>query len=363
MRRERNSAIELIRIISMYLIILGHFEWQTRWSFDSSNIILKSSVESLWIGGKLGVDLFVLISGYFLIKSRFKIKSFLNIWLISYVYSIVIFLFAIFSGMRQFNLKLLLKAIFPSTSGYVNWFVTAYLIMYLLSPFVNMLLKQLNKRQFQILLFILILNFSVLRTIFHNPSVGTSGNDAVWLLIVYTCGAYIRIYKKDIMNKFQSKYIYLTLIVSLVFSVGSVFAINYGEMLFNIKNKSMLYGLFLDGFSPSQLLSAVCLFLIFLKIKPFNNKAINKIASTTFAIYLIHANTIIVDPLWNGMVKGYRYEGSAKVILYGIFVSCLIFLVCSLIELVRKVVFGKIHNKIIEFLAGLKIWRFFQIDE
>lgn len=80
-RKSRNSNIELLRIISLFLIIVGHFSWHTNWSLNGTSIFLESTIHSLWIGGKLGVDIFVLISGYFLVKSHYKLSSFVRIWL------------------------------------------------------------------------------------------------------------------------------------------------------------------------------------------------------------------------------------------------------------------------------------------
>lgn len=77
-KKQRNSNLELLRIISMFLIVLGHFAWQTNWSVNNDTSLIRlGAIHCLWIGGKLGVNLFILISGYFLINSKFKLKSFL----------------------------------------------------------------------------------------------------------------------------------------------------------------------------------------------------------------------------------------------------------------------------------------------
>ncbi|WP_408610786.1 acyltransferase family protein [Levilactobacillus tujiorum] len=94
-----------MRIISMFLIVLGHFAFHTTWSFKTSKWAIESSVNTLWIGGKLGVDLFVLISGYFLVKSRFKKRSLIRIWVEAYAYTVVLYLLTILFGINQFGLK------------------------------------------------------------------------------------------------------------------------------------------------------------------------------------------------------------------------------------------------------------------
>lgn len=357
MSSKRNSTIELLRIISMFLIILGHFSWHTNWGFDGKNLILQSTIDSLWIGGKLGVDLFVLISGYFIINSKFKAKSFTNVWLTSYFYSFVILIFASAFGINTFSFKNLIKTLFLSTSGYLNWFVTAYLVMYLLSPFINTLLLRLSRIQYNYLLIILILFFSVFRTIFHNPSLGTTGNDPIWLVIVYCCGAYLKLFEDEIRKEIKNRILLLIFCCSIVISTLSIFLINYVQFTFNFKKDNHhLFAWFIDGFGPLQLLSAISLFLIFINIRPFYNNFINKIASTTFAIYLIHANLLIVNWLWMDEVSAYKYADSYFSIFYGICISIIVFSVCSIIDLIRQKVLGQLHNKIVKKISSFKVW-------
>lgn len=57
---KRDSRFELLRIISMFLIIIYHYGLYGNWNNSS----LKTQIFSPW--GQIGVSLFVLISGYFL---------------------------------------------------------------------------------------------------------------------------------------------------------------------------------------------------------------------------------------------------------------------------------------------------------
>jgi len=363
MSKKRNSTIELLRIISLFLIILGHFDYHSRWDFDPSQFnVIESSVHTLWIGGKLGVNLFVLISSYFLIKSEFKLKSLVNTWLTSYFYALIIFIISILFKIIKFNVKDLIKIIFLTSSGYINWFVTAYIIMYLLSPFMNVILNNLSRRQFNKLIIILLIFFSLSKMVFNNPSIGTNGNDAVWLLVVYCCGSYIRIFENQISDELKNTYIWLIFTVSTLISIISVFLLDYISVLFKLHNEEYVYERFISGYSLFQLISAICLFIIFLRMKSFYNSMVNKIASTTFAIYLIHDNLLISDWLWNSLVKGYRFEDTPLVLIYGVLIAGLIFIVCSIIDLVRQYIFNGLQKKIVEYIVKLKIFSYF-IDE
>ncbi|AKP03259.1 acyltransferase [Companilactobacillus pabuli] len=362
MDTKRNSAIELVRILSMFLIILGHFAVSTSWNFsDKSNLILISFIHSFWIGGKLGVNLFVLISGYFLISSKFRRKSFFNVWYTSYFYMVLVLIFAIFMNIGSITYKDIIKTIFLSSSGYLSWFVTAYLLMYLLSPFVNKLLLNLNKKEFRRLLAILILFFSIFNTLFHNPSLSGSnnGDDVVWLLVVYCCGAYIGKYRNDFL-KITNKTICLSLITSLAISMASVFMLDYLKQNVSLlANKNNVYDFFIKGFSPLQLFSSICVFILFIKMPYFYSKKINLVSSTAFATYLLHANLLISGWIYNDIVRGYRFENSPIVLIYGVISSIGIFAVCFLISMILRGIFGKLNKKIINRISNLKIWNWF----
>lgn len=71
----RKSNIELLRILSMFLICLHHFSVHGPW--PSAGGALPHAVIDIMSmgGGKAGVNCFILITGYFLVKSSFKSRS------------------------------------------------------------------------------------------------------------------------------------------------------------------------------------------------------------------------------------------------------------------------------------------------
>lgn len=359
MKKEtRNSNVEILRIVSLLLIIFGHFTWHTHWNLNNDPLLLKTMIHSFWIGGKLGVDIFVLISGYYLVNSYFKPKSFIRTWLIAYFYAIIILFGAIISGVINVGFQDIVKTILMGSTGYISWFVTAYLIMYLLSPFINVVLRALSRNQYRMLLIVFIL-ISSLQTVFHNTAVGTNGYDASWLLIIYTFGAYIRLYPSDF--EFRKLFYSVSLLVSLMLSVISVGFLDYIQDTYLNSNNPTFYARLINGTSPVQLFSAVMIFLLFIKRKPFTNARINRIASTTFAIYLMHDNILISNWLWNDVVRANRFEHTYWIVSYNLIVMVIIFAICCLIDLIRQLVFGKLELKITSVLAKPKFWNWFKL--
>lgn len=72
---ERKSNIELLRIISMLLIIIFHCAYKSGFVFEEYFSMNKFLVKIFWMFGELGVNLFGLISGYHMIQGRFKHKK------------------------------------------------------------------------------------------------------------------------------------------------------------------------------------------------------------------------------------------------------------------------------------------------
>ena len=96
--KSRQSNFELLRIVAMLMIVLNHFAHHGGFEFDSTHI----TIPQLWwnalnTGGNLGVDLFVLISGYFLIKDsnvslKDNMQKLLKFWGQVFFFSIILYI-------------------------------------------------------------------------------------------------------------------------------------------------------------------------------------------------------------------------------------------------------------------------------
>lgn len=72
--KERKSNFEILRILAMILIISYHFVFHSNynyWTINAHDFILRA----FWLFGEIGVNLFMLISGYFLVCSKFSWKK------------------------------------------------------------------------------------------------------------------------------------------------------------------------------------------------------------------------------------------------------------------------------------------------
>ena len=160
--KKRNIGLDGLRIISMIMIVFLHYLGKGGLLDieNTSNLyhIIYYFIEALSI---IAVNCYVLISGYFLIKSKFKWKKVLQLWLETLFYSIFVYVIIVVLGLKEIDIKGIIKSLFPIiTKEY--WFINIYLVMYILSPFLNKLVNSMSKKEYQKLLIILIICFCII---------------------------------------------------------------------------------------------------------------------------------------------------------------------------------------------------------
>ena len=131
---KRNIGLDILKIIAMIMIVFLHVLAKGRFISDIYNIELYRIAYIFEILFIIAVNCYVLITGYFQIDAKFKIKKVINIWTKVVFYSITIYFFILLFGQKEFNIKDGIKVIFPIlTNEY--WFVNCYILLYIFSPF------------------------------------------------------------------------------------------------------------------------------------------------------------------------------------------------------------------------------------
>lgn len=131
--KKRVSKFELLRIIAMYLIVLHHsivhgvlnVEINSELKYPSATILATI----LGTGGKIGVFVFVLITGYFMINSKISLGKVIKLWLPIFFWSIILFGTLNLFYLHSFSVNNLIKSIFPILFNQY-WFMTVYFFMY-----------------------------------------------------------------------------------------------------------------------------------------------------------------------------------------------------------------------------------------
>ena len=331
---DRKTNFEILRILSMLMIIAHHIAVHSG-ILKASYSINNNIAHFFNVGGQIGVFIFVLISGYFLIESQFKIRHVIYIILETSLYSVVIFIFMFIFATTDFSLKKVIISFFPILFS-TDWFVPAYLGMYILSPFANILIFYLSKEQYTSLIVLSFTMFSLM-SLYPDTALFQPSNLLYFIFIYFVAGYLKKYWILQIKN-----WVYLCL-----FGISFV-AVYLTYPVFNFLSQfHSAFGLRLTYFasltSPFTFLSATSLFLYFKSVSLKKSGFINLIASTTLGIYLIHNNSLLKPYIWEWLkVKKYFYTPYFIIdILIGVVT---IFIVCCAIDLARRILFEKFFS-------------------
>lgn len=312
---NRNSNIELLRILCIISIILHH-------SFVHSNITVNAnnfnfiSMYLIQILGIISNNIFILITGYYMATKRIKVINIIKLILESLFYSYVIMLVYVILVGKQ-NIAMIIASIIPIISN-SEWFITSYILLYVSIPFINILINNMSKKQYIYLILILVTCFSILPTI---NLLNQYFSNYIWFVSLYLVGAYLNKYgSNQLLSKNDLLFIISSISSALLMLIKLV--LNSDIMIFKINNFIM----FILGLS---------IFIEFINQKEFHNKIINYIASSSLGIYLIHDNFILRPIIWKGVNIG-KYLKSPYFWLYELGVILAIFSICLIIDKIRQ---------------------------
>ena len=281
---KRNSSIELLRIICIWMIILYHLSMHSYGEVLGHNLLWDIVTNVFHIG----VVCFILISGWYGIKAT--IRGGVKLIIICLFYSIIIRCFDVFVLDSPFTMKDALATFTPLLHE-DWWFMTSYFILYILSPFANQLWDSITDKQRKLLLFSLggiMLYFGWL----GHVSTIHDGRDIVTFLFIYYLGKLLR----EKMPLFKNRTIIMTYsTVIICIFVGACLKNSFPFASFIIRLICFGYN------SPGLIIMASSFFLCFATMRPFHNKWINYSATSVFPVYLLHEN-YVTYPLMQNMI-------------------------------------------------------------
>ena len=327
-KKQRESSLDLLRILSMFMIVVIHSQTFGIFHYGSPtgfNLFLLYLIRTLFI---VASNCYVLISGYFLIQKSYKRKKVAFFVIEVSMYSVFIYLCLVIFGAIPFSISEFIHSCLVLFYGNY-WFATLYLILYLLSPFLTRFLRQLSKQKFQQLLFITLLIFSFWSTFSGLPILGMNeGYSIGTFILLYFIGAYIQLYD---FPMFWKKGWYLFHYVNISVGIALyLFLVGYEDWI-------------LYYHSPLILLSSIFLFLFF-KNSSRNINGLSKIVPFIFGVYLIHENTFIRTLLWEQWIPVQDYLTNPFINIIFLGLSSLIFLSCLFISACFYAILKKIFN-------------------
>lgn len=332
---KRNSAVELLRIFCILMVIAGHY-YAHGIAYAMAPFTLETYsfriliLQLISFGADIANDIFIIITGYYMIHSKVSGKRILRLMAEMFFYSWMIALVFYGTGMEPFSWEGVMASLLPIWSGY-GWFVTCYMILCLLIPFLNPFLKTLDQKAFLKLLLILF----ILRFVAPVLGAKTFWNTTQGLeqfIFLYFIGAYIRLHgfqAKLLQNKRNWRMLLVLSVGIWVFVVIGTAALAYrhqdNEL---IANTTQYYPIF------SVIISTI-LFVVVLGIKPFYSRMVNTISSSVLAVYLIHDHPLVRNFIWWTISPNINQIGSNHIFVHMTQKVLVIFILCVVIDQCR----------------------------
>lgn len=351
--KHRNSNIELLRIICMLMIILHHLSIYGPWH-SSDDFATEVVNDCLAIGGKIGVNCFILITGYFQSQSTFKSKSFLRICLQVYCYAIIFYLcYATIIHFPSANMTI--RSFLPLVTD-LNWFIPPYLLIYILSPFFNKLINHYPTAYLSSGLAFGFIILSIIPTICLQSSFESN---FIWFTYLYFLGGSIRAIKATsqraqfdpvrILLRYKKRYTLLC----LTFILLTINIFNFLNHSLSLSTNSLTY---ISQWSTPILLLSISLFTFFTNCTIPYISAVNSIAQTSLGVYLIHDNPLIREAwdLTNGKINIYP----VLIPIVALLIVITIYACSSLIDMLRIFIIERPSMQYIEqhFSGTLEKW-------
>ncbi len=346
--KKRIVSIELLRILAMMMVVMLHYL--------SKGGLLTPLTESFSAGAYaawlleafsiVAVNVYMLISGYFLVESGFRLGRLAELICQVLFYSLLIPPVLMALGLLdpgQLTVYQLLQCLFPNQMVHY-WFITAYITMYLFAPVLAAGAKQMSRKQLRNTILLLLLLFSISKSVLPvQLEMDNQGYDGLWFMCVFLVAAYLRLYGFPFLQKGKRA------VMCYLGSCLLIYGLTLGIRLIYLQTGHL--GNFIH--SPYDynhiltLFAAISLFYAFsnwqLSADTWLGKLILRVAPCTLGVYLLHEHIQLrtLWPLWLGATL----DCSPPALVFrAVGAVGLVFVIGILVDMVRSALFRAIKK-------------------
>lgn len=346
-KAKRNSNIELLRIIAMLMIVAYHYSIYSFYAEDLYSSRGKYFLDLIGNYGKTGVNLFVMISGYYLAKQKFSLKRMLKIAGQLWFYSLFTLAIAVLAFGYSVDRSILRLSVFPVTSGYY-WFASYYVLLLLLSPLLNRFAASIGKDRLRLSILLLLFLYSILPTFFR---VHMFFNEQCWFVTLYLTAAYLRLYGGDGACG-KKRGIWRALAWGACIPAFAWVCTFVGSRTGNVSILELSTRLGTDS-SFFGYMFALELLRYFLSKEPTYIPAVNILGGATFGVYLFHESIFARDVLriWFVMLDPALYVSSPLLPVQALSTIVMVYAVGTAVDLLRQVTLGRLWDEAVARLS------------
>ena len=332
LKLKRSSNIELFRIITMFLILLAHFSefYLKKYSASIGNLsITYILLLSIGVWGKFGINCFVLITGYFMCKSKITLKKYLILFLEVEFYAFIMKLFAVLLKLEPFSIKSFIYRLIPF-NGFGRGFTPSYLVFFLFIPFLNVLVRNINKKQH---IYLIVLSLFFFSFIYSIPKLDFNIGYITWFSVLYFIASYIRFYPNAFTDsKKKTGLICLGLFLISVLSIIVIHYLNVKKGLTISPNYFVV-----DSQKILGAFTAIFFFMFFKNINVKQSKIINAFGGSSYGVLLIHtSSTSFMYYLFSIICFNGKFADKLWSVPILLAVLILVYIAFSIIDMLRK---------------------------
>lgn len=333
---QRLSNIELLRIVAMSFILILHF---LTYSISISNMN-PYVYQLLVIANICGVNLFVMISGYFGIKG--SIHSFTKLYGIIVLFSMLSFLIGVIFFDMQISITSMIKTLLlPFTSQY--WFLKCYLGLFVLAPLINKGLHLLSTKELRRLVIILTIISIYSGWIGRNNMIGMNGYSLFHFIYLYVLGFFLSHDKISNTTQIHQWILLGTISMSTNIALAFITDFYYGEF------ENIYWKVAIAYDNPFVILTSISIFMYFAKLKIKNTHWINSVASASLGCYLLQEGFTRMEVYKMQLKFTLTHTLIEVLLMYGI--AFLIYWIISyLLSQIYTSIYNKMYNKYLLYL-------------
>ncbi|MGN0214137.1 MAG: acyltransferase family protein [Muribaculaceae bacterium] len=327
--KARESQFELLRIIAMAMIIMVHFngiaveKFLPLSSHPFSDVWGAEFLESFAI---IGVNLFVLISGYFGIRLSAKGVTKYVGWVLWY--SILLYLVVCCFYPQLFLPKYTEYAVNGITHS-SQWFVTCYFMLMALSPAINAVLARTTFKQHLAIAAVLFV-VNCLCGWWFEMVFNQTGYTVYHMVFIYWLGRVLR----ECMQRYAT--------LPWCKAAIGIYVVSLLAVVWMMQD--MRYFKVISYNNPLVVVESLAFFTLFATMH-FHNRAINWIASSAFAVYLIHMHFSVYPHVLRPLLSDiYDSYGGTSYAFIAAVLGTIIYAACVLIDKPREWLFNHLLN-------------------
>ena len=340
-QNKRHSGIDLMRVICMLMIVLYHIQGHGGLIAETSlSPVNRTLVVILQSQYQAAINGYALISGYIGFTSKHKYSSLILLWLRVLFYSVGITAVLWVFSPAAVSWTDIRSSFFPLLKGQY-WYFTAYFGCFMLAPVAKACIAYLPRKRVQSLLLGSLFTFSCLPYILRSdPFITMNGNHALWLLILYMAGAYIR--KYDPFSAISHTRLSVLLCFAAMLQASTCFIVPYISNLLSGKTLTQWY--FIANDSPPTLLLSILLLVVFSRINfSYNGRLFSQLVSASFSVYLIHDHPLIRRRIIVPLAARLSALPSLFVIPSILTAAIIIYGICTCLDMLRERIFSLVR--------------------